>query len=317
MKCDMLRAYVRLYKTPPAKVRMDNSAQEQAKLLLFVLIQRHWAMHGESLSALFKAMPGTLPVHMSRQVQGMLSERDGMRKAIMLHSILKGLIGHRMDRIITQLSLSSSSSLTRPSNSSLVQEDFEQSLQQLTSAAKILYGSPAILVDDVLSRSPQPSDENPNEVKRRQSSSNLASGMSPRFTPRGSPRPPGPSSLSIKEAQRQQDLTVIKLFNLLKQKMPELSRSYLSDHPTLIRRSMVRAVTMAKAAAAGNDALLSSPEPTMASPAAGSIAAAEGPDGEGTDFMQLGRSVSFAALYPTPGLMLDEEELTIVGPEQT
>ena len=39
LRSDLIRGYVRLYKTPPARVRLDNSAQEQARLLLLVLVQ--------------------------------------------------------------------------------------------------------------------------------------------------------------------------------------------------------------------------------------------------------------------------------------
>jgi hypothetical protein len=290
---------------------MDNTAQEQAKLLLFVLIQRHWAMHGESLSGLFKSMPGSLPAQMNRQVQGMESERDGMRKAILLHGILKSLIGHQVDRIITQLSLSSSSALNRSGNSSLVQEDFEQSLQQLTSAAKILYGSPVILVDEVLSRYSMPSDEGPSDLKSRPPSAiHIVTGLSPRLTPRASPRPLGPSSLSIKEAQRQQDAQIIKLFNMLKQKMPELSRSYLADHPSiggLGRRSMAaRAAVVAKRDPDDDDVTFVSPDPTLL-PAGSVTMMAPGGRQRSAELMSLGRSVSFAALSPFPDQLLDEE----------
>ena len=314
MKCDLLRAYVRLYKTPPAKVRMDNSAQEQAKLLLFVLIQRHWAMHGESLTSLFKNMPGSLPAQMMRQVLSMEAERDGMRKAIMLHSILKNLIGNRMDRIITQLSISASGSSTRPGSSSLVQEDFELSLMQLTSAAKILFGSQFIIVDDVLARYSKPSPavgEGEGEVyvalRHDAPSSILTPGLSPRLTPRPSPRPQGPSSISIKDAQMKQDLQILKLFNLLKTKMPELSRSYLASHPSVMGRSiMSRSRSSASKTVRhpnneteiDQEGVLVSPDPLMG-PAAGRSQ---------PELMSLGRSVSFAATSPAPGMLPDEEQ---------
>jgi hypothetical protein len=290
---------------------MDNTAQEQAKLLLFILIQRHWAMHGESLSGLFKSMPGSLSAQMNRQVQGMESERDGMRKAILLHGILKSLIGYQMDRIITQLSFSSSSAFNRPGNSSLVQEDFEQSLHQLTSAAKILYGSPVILVDEVLSRYSKPSEEGPSDLKSRPpSATNLVTGLSPRLTPRASPRPQGPSSLSIKEMQRQQDAQIIKLFNMLKQKMPELSRSFLADHPSIGgfgRRSLAaRAVVAAKRDPDDDDVTFVSPDPTLL-PAGSVTAVGKGGGQRSTELMTLGRSVSFFALSPLPDQLLDEE----------
>ena len=52
LRSDLIRGYVRLYKTPPARVRLDNSAQEQARLLLLVLVQVRGGGEGQGKGSL-------------------------------------------------------------------------------------------------------------------------------------------------------------------------------------------------------------------------------------------------------------------------
>lgn len=38
------------------QIRMDNSAEEQARVLLFLLVQRHWKMNGPSLMLAMRSL---------------------------------------------------------------------------------------------------------------------------------------------------------------------------------------------------------------------------------------------------------------------
>lgn len=61
--------YVRLYKTPPPKLRMDNTTEEQARILLLVLVQRHWKHHGPFITPFFEQL-GALQHKVLAQVWG-------------------------------------------------------------------------------------------------------------------------------------------------------------------------------------------------------------------------------------------------------
>jgi len=139
-----LRAYVRLYKTPPARVRNNFSTEEQVRLLLLVLISRHWSCHGPFLSKHFDGM-GSLQAKVREMSDTMVKEQDGMRKALMLHALLKVMINQRLDRLIEQVTPSRNSSST----TSALHPEFESGLLQLTTAVKVLYGERTILVDEI------------------------------------------------------------------------------------------------------------------------------------------------------------------------
>jgi hypothetical protein len=64
----------------------------QARILLLVLIRRHWQMHGPYLRELFPAT-GALEAQLVTQVDQLDREGDGARKAMSLHGLLKLLIG--------------------------------------------------------------------------------------------------------------------------------------------------------------------------------------------------------------------------------
>lgn len=64
----------------------------QARLLLLVLIRRHWQMHGPYLRDLFPST-GALESQLLTQVDQLDREGDGARKAMSLHGLLKLLIG--------------------------------------------------------------------------------------------------------------------------------------------------------------------------------------------------------------------------------
>ncbi|GAX72557.1 hypothetical protein CEUSTIGMA_g13.t1 [Chlamydomonas eustigma] len=142
LRSDFIRGYVRLYKTPPAKLRVDNSAEDQARLLLLLLVKRHWSFHGPVLLSYMDDL-GAMQAALKTKVDTMEGEQDGSRMALTLHSVLRTLINRKIDTIITQLNPKALSSAT-------IDPDFEDCLDRLTSATKILYGSRAIIVEDVL-----------------------------------------------------------------------------------------------------------------------------------------------------------------------
>ncbi|KAJ9516501.1 hypothetical protein QJQ45_011148 [Haematococcus lacustris] len=138
----LIRAYVRLHKTPPAKLRLDNSDVEAARILLLLLIRRHWALHKEALLAAFP-QAGPLEPQLRSQAELLEKEGDGARKALALHGLLKLMIGRKLDRLVGQLSADSLALKVEP--------DFEESLSRLTSAVKqVLYGADVIVVDEIL-----------------------------------------------------------------------------------------------------------------------------------------------------------------------
>ncbi len=66
---------------------------------------------------------------MRAQCEAVEQERDGARKALALHGLLKMLIHMKLDRLVTQLA---------PENlASSVDPDFEVSLMRLTQAVKV------------------------------------------------------------------------------------------------------------------------------------------------------------------------------------
>ncbi|KAJ9516593.1 hypothetical protein QJQ45_015227, partial [Haematococcus lacustris] len=123
----LIRAYVRVHKTPPAKLRLDNSDVEAARILLLLLIRRHWALHKEALLAAFP-QTGPLEPQLRSQADLLEKEGDGARKALALHGLLKLMIGRKLDRLVGQLSADSLALKVEP--------DFEESLSRLTSAVK-------------------------------------------------------------------------------------------------------------------------------------------------------------------------------------
>ncbi|KAG1671286.1 hypothetical protein FOA52_010857 [Chlamydomonas sp. UWO 241] len=142
-RCEPLRAYVRLFKTPPARSRTHTNAEEQTRLLLLILISRHWRAHGPYLASQFGEM-GALQAKVAEQADAMDKEEDGMRKALLLHGLLKTMINRQLDKLVDQIS----SGRGAPAGWGGVDPGFESSLARLTSATKVLYGSPAIVLED-------------------------------------------------------------------------------------------------------------------------------------------------------------------------
>ena len=64
------------------------------------------------------------------QVEGMEREHDGMRKALMLHAVLKALINRKLDRLVEQLQ-------AQRDGAAVLDEGFETSLELLTTATKV------------------------------------------------------------------------------------------------------------------------------------------------------------------------------------
>lgn len=63
------------------------------------------------------------------QAQALEHERDGARKALALHGLLKMMIGRKLDRLVAQLS--------PDALSQCVDADFEDGLNRLTTAVKV------------------------------------------------------------------------------------------------------------------------------------------------------------------------------------
>eukprot|EP00955_Chlamydomonas_euryale_P113651 366229-Chlamydomonas_euryale.AAC.4 len=81
----------------------------------------YWDMVGRRRSLEVREMSDT-----------MVKEQDGMRKALMLHALLKVMINQRLDRLIEQVTPSRNSSST----TSALHPEFESGLLQLTTAVK-------------------------------------------------------------------------------------------------------------------------------------------------------------------------------------
>lgn len=64
------------------------------------------------------------------QIEGMEREHDGMRKALMLHAVLKALINRKLDRLVEQLQ-------AQRDGAAVLDEGFETSLELLTTATKV------------------------------------------------------------------------------------------------------------------------------------------------------------------------------------
>ena len=192
LQSDFIRAYIRLFKTPPPKLRMDNSVEDQvgrykmllctslpatlraltnvsfglshshltiihtlpsppqARILLLVLVQFHWASHGPTLMGYLDEL-GALGPSVKAQAEAMELEQDGIRKAIMLHSVLRALVNRKLDNTVAQLTAKSLAS-----SKDVVDPAFEDSLRRLTSATQVLYGSPCVVIQEALSRPPPP-----------------------------------------------------------------------------------------------------------------------------------------------------------------
>ncbi|GFH22096.1 hypothetical protein HaLaN_19507, partial [Haematococcus lacustris] len=63
-----------------------------ARILLLLLIRRHWALHKEALLAAFP-QAGPLEPQLRSQAELLEKEGDGARKALALHGLLKLMIG--------------------------------------------------------------------------------------------------------------------------------------------------------------------------------------------------------------------------------
>ena len=67
-------------------------------------LQRHWAAHGPPLLACCLGQMGTLAPALQAQAEAVEREQDGVRKALGLHSLLRTLVNHKLDALVTLLS---------------------------------------------------------------------------------------------------------------------------------------------------------------------------------------------------------------------
>lgn len=72
-------------------------------MLLMVLVQRHWTLHGPRLMPLLEDL-GSLASSVRAQAEAMEREQDGVRKAVMMHGLLRAMVNMKLDLTVTQLS---------------------------------------------------------------------------------------------------------------------------------------------------------------------------------------------------------------------
>ncbi|GMH35347.1 hypothetical protein BSKO_03215 [Bryopsis sp. KO-2023] len=140
MKSDIMRSYIRLYRTPVAPKATSQDEEQSLGMCLLMLVNRHWEISKKALVGFISKTGNQEPILLEK-VSRIQHEINGLRKAQIYHNVLNLLCEHFLTDVKTKLS---------PNGMKQDPDSVEPTLMRLLGAVKVMYGYNFILEEDLL-----------------------------------------------------------------------------------------------------------------------------------------------------------------------